>query len=241
MDLTYTTAQATLRDDARDHFGPADAGEVTHLSSTAPGYDAERWRTLLARGWPTLSFPTAHGGAGGSLSDLAVFAEELGRSAVPTPFHNGIVQAGNLLMSLGGTGATAHLRALLGGTVRYALCLTEPEGSYRFDRVSCAARRDGGGWTITGTKAFVPYLDSADMLLVVARAEGDEPGALSVFAIDAHAPGVERTPFDTIAGDRQGRLELAVTVGPEALLGDAGGASAALRHTLRARRGGAVR
>jgi alkylation response protein AidB-like acyl-CoA dehydrogenase len=232
MDLTYSPAQDALRADARDHLGAPDAGEVTALARTAPGYDAVRWRALLERGWPTLSFATEHGGAGGSLSDLAVFAEELGRSAMPAPFHNGIVQAGNLLMALGGNAATMHLRALLAATARYALCLTEPEGSYRLDRISCTARRDGERWTITGTKAFVPYLDSADVLLVIARAEGDEPGALSVFAVDASAPGVERTTVDTIAGDRQGRLELATTVGPEALLGDLGAASPALRLAL---------
>lgn len=232
MDLAYTPTQDALRNDARDHFGTPDPGAVMHLSRTAPGYDTERWRALLARGWPTLSFPTAHGGAGGSLSDLAVFAEELGRSAMPTPFHNGIVAAGNLLTALGGTIATSHLAALLAGTVRYALCLTEPEGSYRFDRISCSARRDGDGWMLTGTKAFVPYLDSADVLLVIARTEGDEPGTLSAFAVDAHAPGVERTTFDTIAGDREGQVELSVAVGPEAVLGDLGAATPALRHAL---------
>jgi alkylation response protein AidB-like acyl-CoA dehydrogenase len=232
MDLRYTPAQDALRDDARSFFGALAADDATQWPSTASGYDAARWRALLERGWPKLSFATDHGGAGGSLSDLAVFAEELGRSAMPAPFHNGIVQAGNLLMTLGGNAARAHLRTLLGATARYALCLTESEGSYRFDRISCTARRDGARWTITGTKAFIPYLESADMLLVVARAESDEPGTLSVFAVDARDPGIERTTFDTIAGDRQGRLDLAVTVGPDALVGDLGAATAALRLAL---------
>jgi alkylation response protein AidB-like acyl-CoA dehydrogenase len=234
VDLTYTDAQQAIRTQARELLGAPDAPAVLELSATPPGYDERLWRELLDRGWPRLSFPTEVGGSGGSLSDLAVFAEELGRSAVPTPFHNGIVQAGLLLAALGGDACEAHLRSLLSGERRYALCLTEDEGSWRLDRIATRARTatPDEGWVVEGAKCYVPHLDSAEVLLVVAAIDGGDPGDLGLFAVDATDDGVARSTFDTIGQERSGRVELRASVGPDRFLAHLSASDPAVAEAL---------
>jgi acyl-CoA dehydrogenase len=49
-------------------------------------WDEETWRELVEFGLPALLVPEEHGGMGMSLIELAVCAEELGRSAAAVPF-----------------------------------------------------------------------------------------------------------------------------------------------------------
>jgi alkylation response protein AidB-like acyl-CoA dehydrogenase len=84
---------------------------------------------------------------------------------------------------------------------------------------------------------FPQVLDGhcADLLVVAARAPGSAGAeGVSLFALPASAPGVERRPLPTLDRTRRlAALELRdVVVPPAALLGPEGGAAAALERTL---------
>ena len=73
---------------------------------------------------------------------------------------------------------------------------------------------------------FVPYADSADVLLVAA--DGPD-GGVSLLAIDPSAPGVTCHPAVSIAGDRQAEIRLdGVSVGVDRFIGRPGQASSGL-------------
>ena len=69
-------------------------------------------------------------------------------------------------------------------------CLTEPEAGSDAASLRTAARRDGDGYVINGSKAFISGAGATDALVVMARTGGDGAAGISAFLVAANAPGV---------------------------------------------------
>ena len=79
-----------------------------------------------------------------------------------------------------------------------------------------------GGFVIDGTKLFVANAHTADTLLVAVRSSdaGRPDAGISLLLVPGNAPGIEKTPLQTIVADRQFEVEFHhVEVSAEALLG----------------------
>ena len=90
-------------------------------------------------------------------------------------------------------------------------------------------------YLLRGAKTYVPDGHVADLLVVTARAEGSRGDeGVSLFAIPADTPGLERTALPTLDQTRrQATIRLdGVRVPAEALLGEEGAGAPALRRTL---------
>jgi alkylation response protein AidB-like acyl-CoA dehydrogenase len=88
--------------------------------------------------------------------------------------------------------------------------MEEPGVAYDPGCVSTEALPGNGGYTIRGTKLFVPYASIANDLFVVARA-GDgagQGGNVAIFVVSREAAGIRLTPLRTIAGDKQFQVDL---------------------------------
>src|SRR5439155_783511 len=87
VDFRPTPAQqllaATAREMLRKHCPPEVAQRV---ALDARGLDPGLWRQLAELGWPGLLIPSELGGSDGSLLDVVVLVEEMGRAALPGPF-----------------------------------------------------------------------------------------------------------------------------------------------------------
>ena len=88
-----------------------------------------------------------------------------------------------------------------------AFAITEPDAGSNSHNIALAATRDGNDWLLRGTKYYISGADHADEILVVARTGGDEKGRgrLSLFVVDANAPGLQKTliPMSFPTADRQ--------------------------------------
>jgi alkylation response protein AidB-like acyl-CoA dehydrogenase len=89
-----------------------------------------------------------------------------------------------------------------------------------------AAKPTAGGWSLSGTKLFVPDAHIADVLVVVARsAESKDPGeGIGLFLVTKDAPGLEVKLLPTMDQTRK-LCEVTfddVHVGPDAVLGAPG-------------------
>ena len=87
MDARFTEEQQeirrTLRELATKRCTPDD---VKAAAATPAGHDLALWGTLSTDlGLPGLALHDEHGGVGGTLVELAIAAEELGRELAPTP------------------------------------------------------------------------------------------------------------------------------------------------------------
>lgn len=123
---------------------------------------------------------------------------------------------------------------LAAGTVQAAFAITEPQAGSDAAAVACEARRDGDGWTLHGTKAWIANGNTADVCVVVARS-GDGPGALglSAFLVDAGTPGFSVEPVPMLAPRALAHLHFdGARVPARALLGRAGGGFAIAMDVL---------
>ncbi len=74
MDLSLTPDQDALRETTGRLYAKESSGERVR-EAEATGIDPALWEAIVQMGLPTMAVPEAHGGAGASLTDLAVAVE----------------------------------------------------------------------------------------------------------------------------------------------------------------------
>src|SRR5438093_13117603 len=100
MDFGLSDDQLLLTDTIRRYLeSECPATRVRALMESGTGPDPARWQGLADLGVPGLAIPTAHGGSGLELLDLALAAEELGGACTPGPFLACAMAAGALAAS----------------------------------------------------------------------------------------------------------------------------------------------
>jgi alkylation response protein AidB-like acyl-CoA dehydrogenase len=238
MDLGLTEEQQMLREFARD-FLEKECSEqyVRDMEEDSAGYLPAIWNKMAEQGWMGLMVPEEYGGVGMGFLDLMVLVEEFGRAIVPGPFIPNSVATIALLEAASETQKQALLPPIASGGQIWTLAFTEPSASFDADGVQLSATRDGDAYLLNGTKLFVRDSHVADHMVVVARTgnpspnplpaggEGASGGAdgISLFWVDAQAPGIRHEPITTIASDKQNAVRFEnVRVPAEQLLGAEG-------------------
>ena len=213
MDFALSAEQELLKKEAR-HFLETECPKsmVKKLEASELGYSPEMWKKMADLGWLGLILPEAYGGVGGSLLDLAVMLEEVGRTTAPSPIFSTMVMGVLPILEAGNEQQKKHLLPrVANGEVLLTMALAEPEADYQPQYLSThATHHKDGVFSITGTKLFVQNAHTANYLLVVARtgkvnAAGD---GISIFIIDSDTSGVASTPLITIAADKQFEVTL---------------------------------
>jgi len=202
MDFAFTEEQEALRRTARRFLEACSSPErVRAAMQTERGYDPSIWQRVCQElGWPALTIPEAHGGAGLSYIELVAVMEEMGRALFCSPFFATICLAANALLLAGSEAQReAHLPGIAAGETLAALAFTEASGRWDAGAVEAVASRDGGDYLLSGHKTFVIDGHIADLLIIAARAPGTsgEQG-ISLFLVPAAASGVSRRPLPTM-------------------------------------------
>ena len=154
MDLGLTETQEMLRSTARDFFQrECPTGLVRQMENDDLGYPPELWQRMGELGWMELAFPDAYGGANGSLTDLAVLLEEIGRALATSPFFPCVVLVG-LTMLDAGTSAQQQefLPRLASGSLIATMALTEESARYSAEGIQMPAFTENDTYTLRGTK-----------------------------------------------------------------------------------------
>jgi len=98
------------------------------------------------------------------------------------------------------------LPKIASGDMVLTMALAEPENT-KYDPflITVRAVSDGNEYTLKGTKLFVTDAHVADHIICVARTSGESGSkeGISLFLVDAKSPGIECTPMETIAKDKQ--------------------------------------
>ncbi|MFE9398532.1 acyl-CoA dehydrogenase family protein [Streptomyces flavidovirens] len=238
MDAAFTVEQDEIRHTLREllakRCGPDD---VKSAVRTATGYDADLWRQLAEQiGLPGLALPTAYGGVGCGIVELALACEETGRALLPSPLFATGALAAPLIAALGteaqraallppvAGGALTAALAVPGGSLSAALGLTadnaggEWAGGGRSGGVqarrTAAADGRGGTWTLYGEAPQVLDGHSAGLLLVAAHTGGYARSRTLLFLVRADAPGLVRVRQTALDETRpQARIQLRDTEG----------------------------
>jgi acyl-CoA dehydrogenase len=113
------------------------------------------------------------------------------------------------------------LPAVVGGRVLCGFAVTEPEAGSDLSAVRTHAERDGVLWRLSGVKTYISNAGIAGVYTVLARSGKSEgTKALSMFLVDAEAPGLRVKPLEPIAPHPLGELRLENV--PAVLLGEEG-------------------
>ncbi|WP_460440504.1 acyl-CoA dehydrogenase family protein [Amycolatopsis stemonae] len=185
------------------------------------GWDPAIWRRFAAElGVAGLDVPEEHGGAGAGFREVAVVAEELGRSLARLPWFTTAVLGVGVLLHTSGARRHDFLPALLDGTVTATL-------AYREHSQTRAVPDARGEWFVSGEKVLVLEGATADLLFVTAETtEGP-----SLFAVEGARPEVSRRPVRAIDPNRQ-PASVAFDGAPAVLLGATGEAAPVLERVL---------
>jgi len=228
--LAFSEEQEELRRSVRRFLEDrSPMAEVRRLMETEDGWDRAVWRAMAEQvGLQGIHVPEAFGGAGLGQVELGIVLEELGRGLACVPYFSTVALAINTLLASGDERAQQDLLPrLASGEATGTLAVLEPSGSWDLEALSARARREGDGWVVDGTKAFVVDGHTADVLLVAART----PEGLGIFAVEGGAAGVERVPVPQLDQTRKlARVELSGA--PAVPVGDEGGAGTWLPRAL---------
>jgi len=203
--------------------------EVRRLMETTEGYDPSVWSQMGEQlGLQGLIVPEEFGGSGYSYIELIVVLEEMGRALLCAPFFSTVALAANTLIHSGDAAAQAtHLPGIASGETIATLAFTEENGRWDEAGITMAATASADGWTLSGTKMYVLDGHTANLVLVAARTGA----GVSLFAVDADAAGLVRTPLATMDQTRkQARLEFSDT--PATLIGTEGAGWSVLERVL---------
>lgn len=206
MDLSLTETQTLLKDTTTQLLeAELPKQRVREVDESPTGFNQDLWQKMSDMGLVGMGIPEEYGGAGNSLTDVAVVSEVLGYYACSSPLlDSGVLSAQAILAAGSDAQKTALLPAIAQGQQIVAFAFTEPEYGWGPSAVRMAATSSGGNFVLNGTKAFIPWAHVADKIIVVARtADGADPTkGLTMFLVDKGASGLSTRLHSGWLGDK---------------------------------------
>jgi len=223
MDFDLNDEQRMLKDSVEKLLnGRYDFDARRKISASPEGFSREIWQAFAEMGLLALPFSEDDGGLGAGPVETMLTMESFGKALVVEPYLPTVILAGGLLRHAGSEAQRAeHIPAIAAGERLFAFAHSERQARYDLFDVGVTAKRDGDGYVIDGEKGLVLSGDSADWLIVSARTSGErrDKGGISLFLVEANAPGITRRGYATQDGARAAEIAFAnVRVSADALL-----------------------
>ncbi len=201
MDFALTDEQVLLQETVRafvDRYCPPEQAKAWDEASEFP---ADLWRRMAEMGWFALPYPEGWGGGGGSVSDLCVVAEALGRASLDVAMaFVGTFIPGLVIFRHGTDEQRERFRAgLLGGEYRISVAISEPDAGSDVASLRCSAIDHGDHFVVNGQKAWCTGAGLPGALIALyVRTDPEAPKhrGISLLLVPNDAPGLEirRTP-----------------------------------------------
>ena len=149
---------------------------------------------LASMGLLGIRIPEEYGGSGMDTQAYALCVEEIARvdgsTALTVASHNGL-GTGHVLAFGSEEQKRRYLPAAASGRWLAAWALTEPGSGSDSAALRTTARRDGDGWVLNGTKAFITQGSVGGFCVVLARTDADAPKqqGITAFVVEHGTPG----------------------------------------------------
>jgi alkylation response protein AidB-like acyl-CoA dehydrogenase len=206
MDLTFNPREAAFREELRSWFAANAPGPMPDGGEDA-AYEWRRdyQRRMALDGLAAVSWPVEFGGRGATLTESAIFFEELTRSGAPLPANVlGLLLAGPTIMTWGTPEQKErYLEPILTAEEIWCQGFSEPDAGSDLAAVKTRAVLDGDEWVVTGQKVWTSGAQYSKWCMLVARTDPDVPKhkGLTYFLLDMDQPGVEVVPLRQITGE----------------------------------------
>ncbi|SDB90631.1 acyl-CoA dehydrogenase family protein [Paraburkholderia lycopersici] len=235
MDFSLTEDHVALQDAVRRF---CDGEYPAHQRGNAEdaALAARRRAGLAALGVTGLTIAPDFGGSGYGAVETMLVAQQLGRALGGAGWLASGMPAAALIGVAGSAPQRSQwLEAAACGDKVLALAVGEADARYDLSRLAVRATETGDGWRIEGTKTLVFDGGVADAFVVAVRTSGERGSrhGLSLFLVDADAPGITRRSFATIDARGAAHVSFAnVAVTAADLIGEAGEACALVEAAL---------
>ncbi len=162
---------------------------VRELHQAGTSFDRGWWQRAAELGWVSLLVPEELGGgsvSGNGVEDLALVAEQTGRTVAPGPLHPVSTVLAGLADAQDGDRHAEVVEALISGEAVASWAVYEPGQQWNPLQPNVTATPTATGFRIDGVKDRVEAGADSDLLLVVASVDGSP----RQFLVRTDAPGV---------------------------------------------------
>ena len=213
MDFSLNEEQRLLIDSVRKLMARHATVEAVRALDRARAYPYELYQAWVDAGLLALPFPEELGGAGGSMLDMALMLEELGRTSADFVMTIGASLFCGLNLVRKGTDAqrAAFIPRLLDGRIRMGISMSEPDAGSDLGAMRTLAVRDGDDYVINGQKLWASGVGARDTVInmyVRTEATGNIRQSMSLFLIDNDTPGLELRKLDMLGRHCTGTYEI---------------------------------
>jgi alkylation response protein AidB-like acyl-CoA dehydrogenase len=222
--LFASTAQAFLEKEAS-------LSRVRELHAAGISFEADWWQRAAELGWAGLLVPEDLGGgsvSGDGMADLALIAEQIGKTIAPGPLHPVSTVLAGLVDAEDAERHSDTIEALVSGELVASWAVYEPGQPWAPFTPTATATSTATGFRIDGVKDRVEAGADSGVFLVVAQADG----GIRQLLVPADAAGVTLEPQQSIdLVKRYARVSFdGVDVDESAAVGTAGQTAALIRR-----------
>ena len=210
MDLSFTRAEETFRDDVRAFLRDRLPSEIrakvengAHLARA----DYDRWqRILYERGWGAPSWPVEFGGPGWTQVEQYIFELECTLAGAPRSIPFGPKMVAPVLMAFGNDAQRQRfLPGILSGEHWWCQGYSEPGAGSDLASLQTRAERRGDEYVVNGHKTWNTLGHYADWIFCLVRtAQTEKPQrGISFLLIDMRSPGITVRPIKMSDGGQE--------------------------------------
>jgi len=197
-----------FREELRSWLAKHPAPDVEVAATPDQADRLRAWqRTLHSGHWVGVHWPVEYGGRGASLTQVAIYNEELARANAPQILGRaGVSLVGPTLMAHGREEQRLQwMPRILAGDDVWCQLFSEPDAGSDLAALSTRAERRGASYVVTGQKVWSSHARFADWGIALVRTDPSAPAhkGISMLAIPMSATGVEVRPLRQITGDSE--------------------------------------
>jgi alkylation response protein AidB-like acyl-CoA dehydrogenase len=166
-------------------------------------YPDEYYQKISKMGFMGLLVPEEYGGEGGSMIDLAILCEEMGRVGVSIPLTHVSACCRAIVHQGTEDQKRRYLPDMASGKKVGAYCQTEPDAGSDAGSMTSFAEKKNGYYVLNGNKVFISNGRIASVLIVLAKTEiiPEKPSrGISMFIVDRDTPGVSIGKTEELMG-----------------------------------------
>jgi alkylation response protein AidB-like acyl-CoA dehydrogenase len=208
MDFSYTPEEQAFRAALRTWLAANVPREPLPDTLDAEAAYLTAWqRRVYDGGWAAVHWPREYGGRGASLTETAIFQEEMARARAPQMMNRvGINNVGPTLIAHGSEPQRRrYLAKILSCEEIWCQLYSEPNAGSDLAALRTRAERHGDAFIVNGQKVWTSYAQFASFGILLARTDPSAPPhrGISCFLVDMRSPGITIRPLRQLTGSAE--------------------------------------